>query len=153
MICFPVTHMHVFLCYLLHVHCTCICTFVWPVLSKYGSKICLLNDKKQVFILKFYWSDVLNIIDYVKYNRSSKIKHHFDQFSIIIDRRWNTNRNLLNLLLIETFFIWQGGGIYYREPQANLITSGAEPDKLFFHSVVPILLFYISCYSIFSRHL
>ena len=55
--------------------------------------ICFLNDKKQVFVLKFYWSDVWIIIDYIKYNRSSKILNHFDQFSIIIDDRWNTNLN------------------------------------------------------------
>ena len=50
-------------------------------LSEYGSKSCCLNDKKQVFILKFYLSDVWIVIDNVKYNRSSKIKLHFDQFS------------------------------------------------------------------------
>ena len=93
MILFPVMHMLVFLCYLLHVQYTCICIFIWPVLSEYDSKICFLNDKKQVFILKFYWSDVPFIIDYVKYNRTSKIMHHFDQFSIIIDDRWNTRHN------------------------------------------------------------
>ena len=32
-------------------------------LFDYGSKICFLNDKKQVFISKFYWSDVSIIID------------------------------------------------------------------------------------------
>ena len=95
MICSPVMHMLVSLSYLLHVHWTCIlvCIFVWPVLSEYGSKICFFNDKKHVFILKFHWSDVWIIIDYVNYNPSSKIKHHFDQFSIIINDRWNTNTN------------------------------------------------------------
>ena len=75
-ICFPVKHMFVkFSCvtYCSTWQCTCICIFVWPVLSnlKYGSKIGFLNDKKQVFTLKFYWSDIWIIIDYVKYNRSS----------------------------------------------------------------------------------
>ena len=60
MICFPVKQMLVFLCYLLHVH------YIYIIIVheyaylfdqfciKYGRKICFLNDKKQVFILKFY---------------------------------------------------------------------------------------------------
>ena len=41
-------------------------------------------------------------------------------------------------------FIWKGVGIYWvsRRAQANLITSGAEPDKLYpFSSTDPIILF------------
>ena len=40
-----------------------------------------------------------------KYNRSSKIKHHFNQFLIIIDDPWNTDWNIIAWAMTPLFMI------------------------------------------------